>query len=63
VRPHLGKLTRVSGAVPHPAGEIAVRFELREGKLAGEVTLPAGVTGEFVWRGIHRELRPGKNTI
>lgn len=63
VRPHLGKLTRVSGSVPHPAGEITARFELRDGKLAGEVTLPAGVNGELVWHNVRRELRPGKNTI
>jgi len=63
VRPNLGKLSRVSGSVPHPAGEIAARFELRDGRLSGEITLPAGVAGEFEWHGIRRQLRPGKNII
>jgi len=63
VRPHLGKLTRVSGTVPHPAGEITVRLEMRDGKPAGEITLPPGISGEFVWRGIRLPLSPGRNTL
>jgi hypothetical protein len=61
IRPFLGKLTRVSGAVPHPAGEVAVSLELSAGgKLSAEVSLPPGITGEFEWRGQRRELAPGK---
>jgi alpha-L-rhamnosidase len=47
VRPHLGKLTSVTGAVPHPKGMIQVRIQNGIPK----VTLPAGVTGELVWGG------------
>lgn len=63
IRPHPGKLTRVSGAIPHPKGEIAVSLKLDGQKLAAEVTLPAGVTGEFLWRGERRELKSGLNRL
>jgi alpha-L-rhamnosidase len=63
VRPHLGKLTKVSGSIPHPNGEIAVQLALSNGKLIAEVTLPADVTGEFIWRGSRRELKAGQNRL
>ena len=55
IRPHLGKLQRVSGAVPHPKGMIEVRIEGQK----VEVKLPPGVGGEFQWKQIRRELSPG----
>jgi hypothetical protein len=63
VRPHLGRLPRASGSIPHPKGEVVVSVERRGGGLRLEVTLPAGVTGECRWRGTTRELRPGANTV
>jgi hypothetical protein len=63
VRPSLGKLTRVSGAIPHPRGEIAVSLSLDGGPLTAEVELPAGVDGEFVWRGASKPLVSGKNRL
>jgi hypothetical protein len=63
IRPNLGKLTRVSGAIPHPNGEIAASFRLQGGRLSVEVALPQGVSGEFVWRGQRRALVPGRNAF
>ncbi|MCI0333827.1 MAG: alpha-rhamnosidase, partial [Planctomycetes bacterium] len=63
VRPFLGKLDRVSGAIPHPKGEIAVSLVLRDGKLHASVSLPQDITGEFVWKGQKRTLRPGSNEL
>jgi len=52
MEPALGKLKFIKGRMPHPAGNII--FDLKrkgdEG-ISGEVQLPAGVTGEFVWNG------------
>ena len=61
IRPYLGKLTHVSGAIPHPKGEVAVSLALRDGKLEAGVTLPAGVAGQFAWQGHTRDLNPGEN--
>jgi hypothetical protein len=58
VKPHLGKLTELAGTVPHPKGNVSVRVE-RSGAVT--IELPAGVTGEFQWRGLRKELAPGVN--
>jgi len=63
IRPHLGGLTKVSGAIPHPRGEISVSLELHDGKPSGEVRLPAGVEGELRWRGLVRALPAGRSAI
>ncbi len=61
VRPHLGKLTRVSGSVPHPQGSVEVRLEPRSSGFEATVVIPPGVTGQFEWRGMRRDLQPGMN--
>ena len=61
VRPHLGKLTSASGSVPHPRGEVEVRIEPRGAGFEVTVTLPPGVTGDFLWKGTWRDLRAGVN--
>src|SRR5207253_10867469 len=40
IRPFLGKLTQVSGSIPHPKGEVSVSLSLRGEKLGAEVSLP-----------------------
>jgi alpha-L-rhamnosidase len=54
IRPYLGKLQKVSGAIPHPNGEIEVKLWLNQGKC---------VNGEFVWRGKSSPLQPGLNKL
>ena len=61
VRPHFNKLKFLSGSVPHPKGKVDVRLEPQGAGMAVSVTLPAGVPGDFVWRGTRRELAPGVN--
>ena len=56
VRPHLGQLKFVEGAVPHPKGSIEVRVEA-----AGSVSVTSPVDGDFLWRGTRRELHAGPN--
>ncbi len=64
IAPALGYLQTVSGGMPHPQGEIAVKFT-RRGKdgLAGEVTLPPGLTGELNWQGESLKLTGGKQEV
>lgn len=61
IRPYLGHLTRVSGSIPHPNGDVVVTLTTRDGILDAEVILPPRVTGEFVWRGQRRPLPPGRS--
>ena len=63
IEPHLGYLKQVRGRVPHPAGDIEVSLTRRGDGIEGEVTLPAGLGGEFVWRGRIVPLHPGRQTV
>jgi hypothetical protein len=63
IRPFLGKLTRVSGAIPHPRGEVAVSLSTKAGRLDAEITLPEDVEGELVWGETRRPLRPGRSRV
>jgi alpha-L-rhamnosidase len=63
IRPFLGKLTHLRGAIPHPKGEIAVTLSLDNGKLEAGVSLPAGVKGRFEWHGQAWDLHPGENHL
>ncbi|GAA4416352.1 hypothetical protein GCM10023187_47710 [Nibrella viscosa] len=60
LEPYLGELQIVEGKMPHPAGDIAVRFEKgANGELKGTVTLPAKVTGTLRWKGKTVALKEG----
>jgi len=63
VEPHLGPLEELSGAMPLPRGEIAVRVSRRGTGVEADVTLPEGVTGEFVLNGKTTALQAGSNRI
>ena len=64
ISPHLGPLRHAEGRVPHPRGEIVVRFDRTEaGGLRGEVTLPEGLNGVLEWRGKEMALRPGRQPV
>lgn len=64
IAPAPGPLRRIEGVVPHPAGEIEVALERSgEAGLRGTVTLPAGVTGTFVWQGREMPLQPGTQQV
>ncbi len=59
IAPALGPLSRVSARHPHPLGEIVVRYQRTPKGLTADITLPAGVTGEFRWKGARRALAAG----
>jgi hypothetical protein len=63
VRPFPGKLQRVSGSIPHPKGEIRVALEKQGGDWIAKVELPAGVDGDFEWRGKRQPIKAGANTL
>jgi len=63
VAPHLGSLTSLSARMPHPAGEIAVRYEKIGGRWNVSVDLPRGVTGTLRWGGRSLPLAEGPNSL
>ena len=60
IEPHLGHLKHLEANLPHPQGEIRVRYE-RQGAdgLVADVTLPGTLTGWFMWNGKKVRLHPG----
>jgi alpha-L-rhamnosidase len=63
VEPALGRLTFIKGQMPHPAGLIL--FDLKRNgsnSIRGEVILPEGLTGTFIWNGKNIPLK-GKTLI
>ena len=61
--PHLGSLTQISGAIPHPQGEIRVSYRRDGDALSAEITLPAALSGVLVWRGAETPLVGGTQHI
>jgi len=64
IEPHLGSLQSANGVVPHPLGNIEVKLKKRGGNgIAAEISLPPGLTGEFVWNNEKIALKSGKQVI
>lgn len=61
--PQPGPLERISGTLPHPAGEIAVEIRREGQSLSGQVRLPQGVSGVLRANGRRQELLPGLNIV
>jgi alpha-L-rhamnosidase len=64
IEPALGELQQAKGIMPHPDGDITVSLQ-RKGKegIAAEITLPAHLTGEFIWKGKTIRLTGGTQKI
>jgi alpha-L-rhamnosidase len=63
IEPHLGPLQHVEGKAMHPQGEIIAKLQRAGTGVKAEITLPAGVTGKFVWGGKTAPLKAGAQTI
>ncbi len=63
IEPHLGELTEIGGTMPHPSGDIRVRYEKSRRGLKAEIELPAGTEGTFVWGGETHLLKEGMNRL
>ncbi len=63
IRPHPGKLERVSGTIPHPRGEISVRLVRQGDRLEADLHLPEGVTGDFIWNGKTHPVSSGSTRL
>lgn len=64
IKPHPGPSRRVSCIMPHPDGSIFVDLErIGETGLSGELVIPDGITGEFLWNGTTLQLKGGPQSI
>lgn len=61
IEPHLGKLTKVSGEMPHPNGKVAVSYALKHNKWSISISLPQNTSGIFIWKGVNHALKAGEN--
>jgi hypothetical protein len=60
---HLQGLTSARPGRPGFLSFAAAYLERAGSRLRAEVTLPAGVSGEFSWRGVQRTPAPGANVL
>jgi hypothetical protein len=63
IAPHMGALATLSADVATPRGLVQVRYSRSAGGLAADITLPAGVTGTFSWKGTDTPLRAGRQQL
>ena len=63
IEPHLGTLDRLNAALPHPQGEVAESYRRYGAEVGASVTLPAGLTGDLVWRGQTYPLASGAQEL
>jgi alpha-L-rhamnosidase len=64
IEPCPGSLKKISCKTPHPDGSILTDLSFDDkGGVKGTITLPAGLTGEFVWNGKTTPLKPGRQSV
>jgi hypothetical protein len=63
IEPHLGTITNIGGEIPHPKGNISVKYALQNNKWQVNVTLPKATTGRLLWKGKEYPLKAGANNL
>lgn len=63
IEPHLGTLQQASAVVPHPYGPVAVAYKQQDKTITSVITLPEGLSGVFVWKGVTKPLHSGRQVI
>lgn len=62
-QPHMGRLKRLSAALPTPKGMIELEYTRREADLNADITLPPGTSGEIIWNGHKTPLHSGAQNL
>ncbi len=62
ITPHLGTLTQLTAALPHPRGEIVTQYQRDGARTTATISLPARLPGSLLWKGRRHALPPGKTT-
>jgi hypothetical protein len=63
IAPEPGPLPKIVSRIPHPDGFISLDLTFTGKQCHGQVELPSGITGVFVWGGREQKLQGGTNTI
>lgn len=64
IEPNLGELTAVSGAIPHPKGQIKISYKkTSDGSYLADIELPEGLNGHFISNGKSVTLKSGRQTF
>jgi alpha-L-rhamnosidase len=63
IEPHLGIITHIGGQIPHPNGNINVKYDQQGNKWKVDIILPEGIPGRLLWKGKEYPLKPGKNNL
>ncbi len=63
IAPQPGKLPKLVTHTPHPDGFIDLDLAFEGDRCHGTATLPAGLTGAFVWHGKEQKLAGGSNAL
>jgi alpha-L-rhamnosidase len=63
IEPHLGTITNIGGQIPHPRGNISVKYTQKNSKWLVDITLPEGTLGRLIWKGKEYVLKSGKNNL
>jgi len=64
IAPCPGPLKKIAIKTPHPDGLIETDLTFDgQGGVSGTITLPPGLSGEFVWNGAVTPLKPGAQTV
>ncbi len=61
IAPQPGSLKFVRATMPSPKGDISVDLAFADGNASGTITLPPGLMGVFVWKGVETPLKEGRN--
>lgn len=63
VEPHLGALKHISAAIPTPKGMVEAEYVVEDSGVKAIISIPAGMSGEFTWRGKTQPLHAGKQDL
>jgi alpha-L-rhamnosidase len=61
IMPHLGQMTDIKGAIPHPKGSVSASYKMENGKWNIQIELPKTITGNLIWKGKTIPLKEGQN--
>ncbi len=63
ITPHLGPLHNVAAQMPTPHGIVETKYSKQGNQWTAQITLPAGLSGTFIWHGKITPLHSGEQVL